>query len=147
MVKICEYLTFKDRCILGAVNKRIQSVLTFAKFWHTISIPRHTLKYDTLNKLINMGTQVLNIPWSSIDGEWKEQIHLREILCTNSSRIQHLNWNSRGQQDNGHSNRRISTPQKPEYDSISTPTTQHHRHHLTRMGPSANTSQLVRRGQ
>ena len=60
--KICEYLTFKDKCRFGATNKRIQFVLTADKFWHKVSIPNHLLKYELINKLISMGTQSLNIP-------------------------------------------------------------------------------------
>ena len=89
--KICEYLTFKDKCRFGATNKRIQFVLTADKFWQKVSIPNHLLKYELLNKLINMRTQSLNIPWSSIHGEWPEYSHLVNTLSTYASNLQHLN--------------------------------------------------------
>ena len=89
--KICEHLTFKDRCRFGATNKRIQFVLTADKFWHKISVPNHLLKYELINKLINMGTQSLNIPWSSIDGKWPEYTHLVDNLSTYASNLRHLN--------------------------------------------------------
>ena len=64
--KICEYLTFEERCKFGATNRRNQFVLTTDKFWHNISIPNHILKYELINKLVNMGTRSLSIPWSFI---------------------------------------------------------------------------------
>ena len=92
--KICEHLTFKDRCKLGATNKRIRFVLTADKFWLKVSMPNHILKYEIINKLINMGTQSLNIPWSSIDGEWQEYTHLVENLSAYSSNLRQLNIQS-----------------------------------------------------
>ena len=70
--KICEYLTFEERCKFGATNRRIQFILTADRFWHKISIPNHLLKYELINKVVNMGMQSLSIPWSSIDREWTE---------------------------------------------------------------------------
>ena len=63
---------FDERCKFGATNRRIQFILTADRFWHKISIPNHLLKYELINKVVNMGTQSLSIPWSSIDGEWTE---------------------------------------------------------------------------
>ena len=89
--KICEYLTFEERCKFGATNRRNQFVLTADKFWHTVSIPNHILKYELINKLINMGTRSLSIPWSSIDGEWAEYSHLVSTLSTFASQLSYLN--------------------------------------------------------
>jgi hypothetical protein len=41
--KICEYLTFEERCKLEATNRRIQFVLTADRFWNKISIPNRLL--------------------------------------------------------------------------------------------------------
>ena len=54
--KICEYLTFEERCKFGAANRRIQFVLTADRFWHKILIPNHLLKYELINKVVNMET-------------------------------------------------------------------------------------------
>ena len=89
--KIGEYLTFEERCKFGATNRRNQFVLTTDKFWHNISIPNHILKYELINKLINMGTRSLSIPWSSIDGEWAEYSHLVSTLSTFASQLTYLN--------------------------------------------------------
>ena len=89
--KICEYLTFEERCKFGATNRRNQFVLTTDKFWHNISIPNHILKYELINKLVNMGTRSLSIPWSSIDGEWAEHSHLVSTLSTFASQLSYLN--------------------------------------------------------
>ena len=89
--KICEYLTFKDRCKFGSTNRRIQFVLTADKFWNKISIPNQILKYELINKLINMGTRSLTIPWSAIDGEWPEYSNLVSTLSTYASNLRYLN--------------------------------------------------------
>ena len=89
--KICDHLTFKERCKLGATNRRLQFVLTANKFWTTISIPNQILKYELINKLVNMGTQSLSIPWSSINGEWTEYSHLISTLSTYASNLRYLN--------------------------------------------------------
>ena len=91
MEKICEYLTFEERCKFGATNRRIQFVLTADKFWHKISIPNHLLKYELINKVVNMGTQSLSIPWSSINGEWTEYSHLVSTLSAYTSQLVYLN--------------------------------------------------------
>merc|ERR1712051_991049 len=89
--KICEYLMFEERCKFGATNRRSQFVLTTDKFWHNIWIPNHVLKYELINKLVNMGTRSLSIPWSSIDGEWAEYSHLVSTLSTFTSQLSYLN--------------------------------------------------------
>ena len=89
--KICKYLTFEERCKFGATNRRIQFVLTADKFWHKISIPNHLLKYELINKVVNMGTQSLSIPWSSINGEWTEYSHLVSTLSAYTSQLVYLN--------------------------------------------------------
>merc|ERR1712051_986529 len=88
--KICEYLTFEERCKFGATNRRNQFVLTADKFWHNISIPNHLLKYELINKLVNMGTRSLSIPWSSIDGEWAEYSPLVSTLSPFTSQLAYL---------------------------------------------------------
>ena len=89
--KICEYLTFEERCKLGATNRRIQFILVANRFWTKISIPNQLLKYELINKLVNMGTQSLSIPWSSINGEWAEYSHLVSTLSTYASNLRYLN--------------------------------------------------------
>ena len=63
--KICEYLTFEERCKFGATNRRIHFVLTADRFWHKISIPNHLLKYELINKVVNMGTQSSKQPFGA----------------------------------------------------------------------------------
>ena len=88
---ICEYLTFEERCKFGATNGRIQFILTADKFWHKILIPNHLLKYELINEVVNIGTQSLSIPWSSINGEWTEYSHLVSTLHAYTSNLVYLN--------------------------------------------------------
>ena len=59
-------------------------------FMHT-TVPNHLLKYELINKVVNMGTQSLSIPWSSINGEWTEYSHLNSTLSAYTSQLVYLN--------------------------------------------------------
>ena len=89
--KIGEYLSFKERCKFGATNTRIQLVLTADKFWRKISLPNQTLKYETINKIIKMGTHSLSIPWSTINGEYQDMDHLDDNISAYTSKLRQLN--------------------------------------------------------
>ena len=99
MEKICEYLPFKDSSRFGATNIRIRLVLATDKFWHKISIPNQLLKYEIINKIVNMGTHSLSIPWSSLNGKWKEMDHLDENLSAYTSKLRQLNITIRTQSE------------------------------------------------
>ena len=60
--KICEYLTFEERCKFGATNRTTQFDLTADKFWHKISIPNHILKYELINKSGKHGNTIFKHP-------------------------------------------------------------------------------------
>jgi len=89
--KIGEYLSFTDRCKFGATNRRIRLVMAAEKFWYKVSLPNQTLKYEIINKIINMGTHSLNIPWSTLNGEWQDMDHLDDNISAYTSKLRQLN--------------------------------------------------------
>ena len=89
--KIGEYLSFTDRCRFGATNRRIRLVMAAEKFWYKVSLPNQTLKYEIINKIINMGTHSLNIPWSTLNGEWQDMDHLDDNISAYTSKLRQLN--------------------------------------------------------
>lgn len=89
--KIGEYLAFTDRCRFGATNRRIRLVMAAEKFWYKVSLPNQTLKYEIINKIINMGTHSLNIPWSTLNGEWQDMDHLDDNISAYTSKLRQLN--------------------------------------------------------
>ena len=105
--KIGEYLSFKDRCKFGATNTRIQLVLTADKFWRKISLPNQTLKYDTINKIIKMGTHSLSIPWSTINGEYPDMDHLDDNISAYTSKLRQLNISGVNESDTVRGNNKI----------------------------------------
>ena len=105
--KIGEYLSFTDRCRFGATNRRIRLVMAAEKFWHKVSLPNQTLKYEIINKIINMGTHSLSIPWSTLNGEWQDMDHLDDNISAYTSKLRQLNISGVNESDIVRGNNKI----------------------------------------
>ena len=105
--KIGEYLSFTDRCRFGATNRRVRLVLAAEKFWYKVSLPNQTLKYEIINKIINMGTHSLSIPWSTLNGEWQDMDHLDDNISAYTSKLRQLNISGINESDTIRGNNKI----------------------------------------
>ena len=105
--KIGEYLSFTDRCRFGATNRRVRLVLETEKFWYKVSLPNQTLKYEIINKIINMGTRSLSIPWSTLNGEWQDMDHLDDNISAYTSKLRQLNISGVNESDTIRGNNKI----------------------------------------
>ena len=105
--KIGEYLSFTDRCRFGATNRRVRLVLEANKFWHKVSLPNQMLKYEIINKIINMGTHSLSIPWSTLNGEWQDMDHLDDNISAYTSKLRQLNISGVNESDTVRGNNKI----------------------------------------
>ena len=105
--KIGEYLSFTDRCRFGATNRRVRLVLAAEKFWYKVSLPNQTLKYEIINKIINMGTHSLSIPWSTLNGEWQDMDHLDDNISAYTSKLRQLNISGVNESDTIRGNNKI----------------------------------------
>ena len=105
--KIGEYLSFTDRCRFGATNRRVRLVLEAEKFWYKVSLPNQMLKYEIINKIINMGTHSLSIPWSTLNGEWQDMDHLDDNISAYTSKLRQLNISGVNESDTVRGNNKI----------------------------------------
>ena len=105
--KIGEYLSFTDRCRFGATNTRVRLVLEAEKFWYKVSLPNQMLKYEIINKIINMGTHSLSIPWSTLNGEWQDMDHLDDNISAYTSKLRQLNISGVNESDTVRGNNKV----------------------------------------